>query len=98
MRRHRRRRSSPSSLGSKQTPPQLPVWEYSDRILGAFNDKEASQDFAALSGLDLGLGKILGLKGGHFEVVIVDEDAKINVNTWDMRPTRSPTSGSAKSS
>jgi general secretion pathway protein K len=64
----------------QQTPPQLPVWEYSDRILGAFNDKEASADFASLSGLDLTLGKNLGLKGGHFEVVIVDEDAKININ------------------
>ena len=25
------------------TPPQLPVWEFSDRLLGAFNDSEASQ-------------------------------------------------------
>jgi general secretion pathway protein K len=64
----------------KQNPPQLPVWVYADRILGAFNDKEASQDFAGLAGLDMSLGKNLGLKGGRFEVVIVDEDAKINVN------------------
>jgi general secretion pathway protein K len=64
----------------KRTPPQLPVWEYSDRILGAFNDQEASKDFAGLSGLDLSLGKNLGLKGGRFEIQIVDEDAKINVN------------------
>lgn len=64
----------------KQNPPQLPVWEYSDRILGAFNDKDGSGDFAQLSGLDLSLGKNLGLKGGHFEVTVVDEDAKINVN------------------
>ncbi|HEX8795618.1 MAG TPA: type II secretion system protein GspK [Polyangiaceae bacterium] len=64
----------------KQNPPQLPVWEYADRILGAFNDKDGSGDFAQLSGLDLSLGKNLGLKGGHFEVSVVDEDAKINVN------------------
>jgi general secretion pathway protein K len=64
----------------KQKPPQLPVWVYADRILGAFNDKEASQDFAGMAGLDLSLGKNLGLKGGRFEVVIVDEDAKINAN------------------
>jgi general secretion pathway protein K len=64
----------------KQRPPQLPVWNYADRILGAFNDKEASQDFAGFAGLDMSLGKNLGLKGGHFEVVIVDEDSKINVN------------------
>ncbi len=64
----------------KRTPPQLPVWEYADRILGAFNDKEAGQDFFALSGLDSSRGKNLGLQGGRFEVVIVDEDSKINVN------------------
>ena len=71
---------APLFMLMKQTPPQLPVWEYSDRILGAFNDKEGGSDFSALSGLDLSLGKGLGLKSGHFEVVIVDEDAKINVN------------------
>jgi general secretion pathway protein K len=64
----------------KRTVPQLPVWQYADRVLGAFNDKEGSQDFFALSGMDAALGKNLGLKGGHFEVVIADEDAKINVN------------------
>ena len=64
----------------KITPPQLPVWQYSDRILGAFNDKEGGNDFASLSGLDLSQGKNLGLKGGHFEINIVDEDSKINVN------------------
>jgi general secretion pathway protein K len=71
---------APLFMLMKRTPPQLPVWEYADRILGAFNDKEASQDFVGLSGLDLNSGKNLGLKGGHFEVQIVDEDAKINVN------------------
>jgi len=64
----------------KQTPPQLPVWEYSDRILGAFNDTDGSKDFSSMSGLDTNLGKNLGLKGGHFEVSVVDEDAKVNVN------------------
>jgi general secretion pathway protein K len=72
---------TPLFMLMKSTPPQLPVWEYSDRILGAFNDKEANGDFANLSGLDLSLGKNLGLKGGgHFEIQIIDEDAKINVN------------------
>ena len=52
----------------------------SDRLLGAFNDTEASKDFAGLSRLDLSQGKNLGLKGGRFEVVIVDEDSKIDVN------------------
>ena len=64
----------------KKTPPQLPVWEFSDRLLGAFNDEEASKDFAKTVGLDLSQGKNLGMPGGKYELVIVDEDAKINVN------------------
>ena len=64
----------------KQTPPQLPVWEFSDRLLGAFNDKDAQQDFAATIGLDPTRGKNLGMPGGRFELSIVDEDAKIDVN------------------
>jgi general secretion pathway protein K len=71
---------SPLFMLMKQKPPQLPVWVYADRILAAFNDKESSQDFVGLAGVDLSLGKNLGLKGGRFEVVAVDEDAKVNVN------------------
>ncbi len=64
----------------KRTPPQLPVWEFSDRLLGAFNDEEASKDFASTVGVDITQGKNLGMPGGKYELVIVDEDAKINVN------------------
>ncbi len=71
---------APLFMFMKRAPPQLPVWEYADRILGAFNDQEASQDFAGFAGLDLSLGKNLGLSGGRFDVVIVDEDSKLNVN------------------
>jgi general secretion pathway protein K len=71
---------APLFMLMKRQPPQLPVWQYADRILGVFNDKESAQDFAGLSLLDLSQGKNLGLKGGRFEVVIVDEDSKINVN------------------
>ena len=71
---------APLFMLMRRTPPQLPVWEYSDRVLGAFNDRGGSQDFSSLSGLDLSLGKNLGLKGGRFEIQIVDEDAKININ------------------
>jgi general secretion pathway protein K len=71
---------APLFMLMKRNPPQLPVWEFSDRILGAFNDQEASKDFAGFAGLDLSLGKNLGLKGGRFEIQVVDEDAKINVN------------------
>jgi general secretion pathway protein K len=65
-------------MGSK--PAQIPVWEFSDRILGAFNDKEGNADFALLTGTDLSKGKNLGIDGGRFDVDIVDEDSKINVN------------------
>jgi general secretion pathway protein K len=64
----------------KRTPPQLPVWEFSDRLLGVFNDEESGKDFAQTVGLDLSQGKNLGMKGGKYELVIVDEDSKINVN------------------
>jgi general secretion pathway protein K len=71
---------SPLFALAQRTVPQIPVWEYADRILGAFNAKEDAQDFFSLSGLDVAKGKNLGLHGGRFEVVMVDEDAKINVN------------------
>jgi general secretion pathway protein K len=73
---------APLFMLMNQKVPQLPVWVYADKVLAAFNDKEASGDFAALAGggIDLSLGKNLGLKGGHFEIVAVDEDSKINVN------------------
>ena len=66
-------------LGKK--PPQLPVWAFTDRFLGPFNDKEASKDFNQGLGLDLNAGKNLGLpEGMHFDLKIVDEDAKIDAN------------------
>lgn len=60
--------------------PQIPVWEFSDRILGAFNDAAGTEAFASFSGLDLSQGKNLGLPGAAFEIRVVDEDSKINVN------------------
>ena len=71
---------APLFMMMRRTPPQIPVWEFADRILGAFNDREGTSDFANTTGLDVSLGKNLGLKGGRFEIVIVDEDSKINVN------------------
>lgn len=71
---------APLFMMMRKTPPQLPVWEFSDRLLGAFNDGEGSDDFSATVGVDAKTGKNLGLKEGRFELVIVDEDAKINVN------------------
>ncbi|MEO7036536.1 MAG: type II secretion system protein GspK [Polyangiaceae bacterium] len=59
---------------------QVPVWEYADRILGAFNDTDGAENFTSLAGVDPKLGKNLGLKGAGFELRIVDEDSKINFN------------------
>jgi len=61
-------------------PRQIPVWAYSDRILGAFNDSDGAASFASLAGVDPKLGKNLGLKGAGFRLDIVDEDSKINFN------------------
>jgi general secretion pathway protein K len=71
---------APLFMMMRRTPPQLPVWEFSDRLLGAFNDSEASKDFAGTIGVDVSLGKNLGMPGGRFELVIVDEDSKIDAN------------------
>lgn len=76
-----RRTVAPIFMFMKMSPPQLPVWEFSDMVLGPFNDETAAAGFTSLAGLDATTGKNLGLTGGgHFELKIVDEDSKINVN------------------
>jgi general secretion pathway protein K len=60
--------------------PQLPVWSFSDQVLGAFNDATGAEAFSGFSGLDLSKGRNLGLPGAAFEIKVVDEDSKINVN------------------
>ncbi len=75
-----RRTVAPLFQMMRRTPPQLPIWEYADRVLAAFNDSAATKEFAATVGLDLSQAKNLGLSGGRFEVKVVDEDAKINAN------------------
>lgn len=65
----------------KKTPPQIPVWEFTDQLLGLFNDEDANAALKGSLGIDSSQGKNLGLPGGsRFELQIVDEDAKINVN------------------
>lgn len=66
--------------GGKSAAPQIPVWEFSDRVLGAFNDSTGAEEFQALAGVDLAEGRNLGMEGGRFEVLIIDEDSKLNVN------------------
>jgi general secretion pathway protein K len=60
--------------------PQIPVWAFADRILGAFNDKESAEGFESLTGTSLSSGKNLGIEGGRFETAIVDEDSKLDIN------------------
>lgn len=62
-------------------PPQIPVWEFSDQVLGAFNDKLGAMKFSALASVSLDKGKNLGLEGAGFEIEIIDEDSKINLNS-----------------
>jgi general secretion pathway protein K len=64
--------------------PQIPVWEHSESILGAFNDAAGMEKFSVLAGIDLEDSRNLGLKDARFEVLVVDEDSKININ----RPAR----------
>jgi general secretion pathway protein K len=59
---------------------QLPVWEFTDIALGPFNDEGGMSTFGGMLGVDTSTGKGLGLTNGHFEVKIVDEDSKINLN------------------
>ncbi len=59
---------------------QVPVWEYTDVLLGPFNDTEGGSVFESVSGMRLGDGRNLGMDGASFKLVVVDEDSKINFN------------------
>ncbi len=59
---------------------QIPVWEYTDLVLGAFGDEEGAMAFQGLSGLNLAEGRNLGMEGAGFRVQVIDEDSKINFN------------------
>jgi general secretion pathway protein K len=67
-----------AALGGGKAP-QIPVWEFSGQILGAFSDAEGAASFGSL-GLDASQGSGLGLDGAGFELRIVDEDSKIGLN------------------
>ncbi len=60
--------------------PQIPVWDFTDRVLGAFNDKDGRDSVRLLFRLDAPRASTSGLDGASFEVLVVDEDSKINVN------------------
>ncbi len=59
---------------------QIPVWEYSDSVLGAFGDAEGGAAFQSISGVNLAEGRNLGMEGAGFSIRVVDEDSKINLN------------------
>jgi general secretion pathway protein K len=67
-------------MAMKSSAPQIPVWRYTGMVLGPFNDAEGGEDFRQAAKVAPDGGKNLGLSGGKFEIKIVDEDAKINVN------------------
>src|SRR5215216_7805754 len=54
-----RKTLAPLFLMMKSAPPQIPVWEFTDRVMGAFNDAEGAAAFQALGGFDLTQGKNL---------------------------------------
>ncbi len=60
--------------------PQIPVWEFTDMVLGTFNDQSGAQAFNGLVNADPSTAKNVGLSGGRFELQIIDEDSKININ------------------
>jgi len=61
--------------------PQLPIWDFSQQVLGAFSDKEGQEGFGKLGGFDFGKAKNLGgPEGARFWVAVADEDGKINLN------------------
>lgn len=67
-------------LGGGKKPPQIPVWEFSDQILGVFSDGAGAERFAALTGTGISQKAELGLGDASFDVEIIDEDAKIGLN------------------
>jgi general secretion pathway protein K len=72
-------RKSIPFLGGKI--PQIPVWEFTDLVLGPFNDQLGAQSFNTMINADASTSKNMGMPGGgHYELKIIDEDSKINVN------------------
>ena len=63
-----------------RNPPQIPVWAFADQVLGAFNGGEGANSFAQLAGIDGTLSKNTGMGDVSFEVRIIDEDSKLNLN------------------
>jgi len=63
-----------------RNPPQIPVWAFADKVLGPFNGEEGGKAFAELAGIDAAATKNTGLGDISFEIRVVDEDSKLNLN------------------
>ncbi len=61
-------------------PSQIPVWEFSDSVLGVFNNEAGMQRFQSLAPISPEEGENLGMLGAGFELTVVDEDSKVNFN------------------
>lgn len=75
-----RRTLTPLFMMMRQSPPQIPVWEFADEVLGAFGDSQGVDRFKGLAAVDMAQAKNLGLAGAGFELTVVDEDSKLNLN------------------
>lgn len=62
-------------------PPQIPIWEQADLLLGPFRGAGEGAQLGELAGVDFSTAQNLGGLTGLDSLRIVDEDAKINVNT-----------------
>lgn len=58
----------------------FPFWQYADMVLAPFSEPPDEEGMADMMGLSLDGAEGLGVEGGEFSVVIVDEDSKVNVN------------------
>ena len=61
-------------------PPQIPVWEQADLIIGPFRSQEGATALGDLARVSFDSAKNLGGLTGLAPVVIIDEDSRINVN------------------
>jgi general secretion pathway protein K len=62
-------------------PPQIPIWEQADLIIGPFRGQDGGSALGQLANVDFADGKNLGGLTGLDSVRVIDEDSKINVNS-----------------
>jgi general secretion pathway protein K len=59
---------------------QIPVWAFSDKLLGPFRGAAGGEAFAEFAGIDSAAALNTGLGDVTFEIRVVDEDSKLNLN------------------